>query len=163
MLNSLFNLSDGSAPSIILSIALMLFLGFLTTRLTKLMRLPNVTAYIIIGIVIGPFCFGIIPHSIIQGTDFLADIALALISFCIGEYFKVSSFKNNGLKSLLIAVLESVMSSAVVFVLTYFVLRLDFGMKAVNPAYTNSREHYPLVRPDFGRDLAVHFAVGLPF
>ena len=47
--------------------------------------------------------------------------------------------------------------------LDYFVLRLDFGMKAVNPAYTNSREHYPLVRPDFGRDLAVHFAVGLPF
>ncbi len=47
--------------------------------------------------------------------------------------------------------------------LDYFVLRLDFGMKAVNPAYTNSQEHYPIVHPDFGRDLAVHFAVGLPF
>ena len=131
MLNSLFNLQDGSAPSIILSIALMLFLGFMTTRITKLMKLPNVTAYIIIGIIIGPFCLGIIPDSIIKGTDFLADIALALISFCIGEYFKVSSFRNNGLKSLIIAVLESVMSSAVVFVLTYFILRLDLPFAIV--------------------------------
>jgi Kef-type K+ transport system membrane component KefB len=129
MLNSLFNLQDGSAPSIILSIALMLFLGFMTTRITKLMKLPNVTAYIIIGIIIGPFCLGIIPDSIIKGTDFLADIALALISFCIGEYFKVSSFRNNGLKSLIIAVLESVMSSAVVFVLTYFIFKFSFENK----------------------------------
>ena len=47
--------------------------------------------------------------------------------------------------------------------LDYFVLRLDFGMKAVNPVYSNSSEHYPIANPDFGRDLAVHFAVGLPF
>ena len=47
--------------------------------------------------------------------------------------------------------------------LDYFVIRLDFGMKAVNPVYSNSREHYPIINPDWGRDLAVHFAVGLPF
>lgn len=45
----------------------------------------------------------------------------------------------------------------------YFVIRLDMGMKAVNPAYTTSREHYPLVHPNFSRDRAFHFAVGLPF
>lgn len=45
----------------------------------------------------------------------------------------------------------------------YLILRFDFGMKAVNPAYENSKEHYPLIRPDFGRDLAIHFAVGMPF
>ncbi len=45
----------------------------------------------------------------------------------------------------------------------YFLLRLDFGMRAVNPAYETSREHYPLLHPDFHRDLAIHFAVGLPF
>lgn len=45
----------------------------------------------------------------------------------------------------------------------YFVMRFDFGMKAVNPAYDNSRQHYPITNPDFGRDLAVHFAVGMPF
>ncbi len=45
----------------------------------------------------------------------------------------------------------------------YFVIRLDLGMKAVNPAYTTSREHFPLVHPNFSRDHAFHFAVGFPF
>ncbi len=47
--------------------------------------------------------------------------------------------------------------------LGYFILRLDFGMKAVNPDYTTSREHFPIYHPKLDRDLAVHFAVGLPF
>lgn len=45
----------------------------------------------------------------------------------------------------------------------YFVLRLDGGMKAVNPAYTDSRHHFPIIHPRFGRDFQLHFAVGLPF
>ena len=42
------------APGVVLSLALMLFGGFAMTRLTKLVRLPNVTAYILIGILMGP-------------------------------------------------------------------------------------------------------------
>lgn len=46
----------------------------------------------------------------------------------------------------------------------YFILRFDLGMKAINPAYQTEEEaHYPLIHPDFGRDLAFHFAVGMPF
>ena len=45
----------------------------------------------------------------------------------------------------------------------YFVVRLDMGMKAVNPVYTTPREHFPLVHPKFSRDHAFHFAVGFPF
>ncbi len=45
----------------------------------------------------------------------------------------------------------------------YFILRLDGGMKAVNPAVTSGRLHYPISSPDFGRDFTLHFAVGLPF
>ena len=45
----------------------------------------------------------------------------------------------------------------------YFIVRLDCGMKAINPAYTTSNEHYPIANPNLGRDLSVHFAVGLPF
>lgn len=45
----------------------------------------------------------------------------------------------------------------------YFVMRLDFGMKAVNPAYDNSRQRYPIAHPNFGRDMSAHFAVGMPF
>jgi len=45
----------------------------------------------------------------------------------------------------------------------YFLLRLDLGMKAVHPAYTDARHHYPIIHPQFGRDSSWHFAVGLPF
>lgn len=45
----------------------------------------------------------------------------------------------------------------------YFILRLDAGMKAVNPAYETTRQHFPIIHPGLKRDLAVHFAVGLPF
>lgn len=46
---------------------------------------------------------------------------------------------------------------------TYFILRLDMGMKAINPNYTTSREHFPIAHPNFNRDYALHFAVGMPF
>ena len=45
----------------------------------------------------------------------------------------------------------------------YFILRLDGGMKAVNPAFSDSQRHYPIIHPNFGRDFSLHFAVGLPF
>ena len=45
----------------------------------------------------------------------------------------------------------------------YFILRFDMGMKAINPAYENGDEHYPVIHPRFSRDFAFHFAVGLPF
>lgn len=45
----------------------------------------------------------------------------------------------------------------------YFILRLDAGMKAVNPAYSDARHHFPIIHPRFKRDFALHFAVGLPF
>lgn len=45
----------------------------------------------------------------------------------------------------------------------YFVIRLDMGMKAINPVYSSQREHYSIIHPKFSRDHAFHFAVGLPF
>ena len=48
------------------------------------------------------------------------------------------------------------------FELDLFVFRLDAGMKALNPAY-HGKERYPILNPDFGRDFALHFAVGYPF
>ena len=48
------------------------------------------------------------------------------------------------------------------FELDMFVFRLDAAMKAVNPAYSG-RDKYPIINPDFGRDFALHFAIGHPF
>jgi outer membrane protein assembly factor BamA len=47
--------------------------------------------------------------------------------------------------------------------LSYFLLRFDAGMKAINPAYQDAKRHYPIIHPNFKRDFAFHFAVGLPF
>lgn len=47
--------------------------------------------------------------------------------------------------------------------LDFFIVRFDGGMKAVNPAEGIDEERFPLLRPDFGRDFAFHFAVGFPF
>nr|WP_233246624.1 BamA/TamA family outer membrane protein [Prevotella sp. oral taxon 820] len=46
---------------------------------------------------------------------------------------------------------------------SYFILRFDAGMKAINPAYDSTRKHYAILHPDFKRDFTFHFAVGLPF
>jgi outer membrane protein assembly factor BamA len=45
----------------------------------------------------------------------------------------------------------------------YFIVRFDMGMKAVNPAYEERRQHLPLLYPKLSRDFAFHFAVGMPF
>ncbi|MFR4241045.1 MAG: cation:proton antiporter, partial [Butyricicoccus sp.] len=115
-----------SVAAVIISVALMLFSGFLMTRITKLLRLPNVTAYIVAGILIGPYCLDLVPQRIIDGTDFLSDIALAFIAFSTGEFFKLSVLKKSGMRVVWITLFEAVLASVFVFILTYFVLRLSW-------------------------------------
>jgi len=124
LLNSFYE-SISPTATVIISIAIMLFCGFAMTRLTKLLKLPNVTAYITVGILIGPFCLDLIPQTVIDGTDFLSDIALAFIAFSVGEFFKLNTLKKNGVKTVVITVFEAISASALVFALTYFILRLD--------------------------------------
>lgn len=119
------------AASIIISIALMLFFGFAMTRLTKLAKLPNVTAYIIAGILIGPYCLNLVPKQIIEGMDFLSDIALAFIAFSTGEFFRFSALKKNGSKVVIITVLEACTASVFVFVVVYFLLGLSLPFSVV--------------------------------
>ena len=115
----------------IISIALRLFCGFLRTRLTKLLRLPNVTAYILAGIIIGPFCLNLIPDSFVEGSSFLADIALAFIAFSTGEFFRIDILKKNGLKVIVITVFEALRASILVFLVTFLALHLDLAFSIV--------------------------------
>lgn len=125
------NIDDGSVSSVIISIAVMLFGGFLMTRITKLLRLPNVTAYIVFGIIIGPYALNLIPQSVMSGTEFLPDIALAFIAFGTGEFFRLSVLRKNGLRVLVITTLEALAATLLVFVVTYFVLGIDLAFSAV--------------------------------
>ena len=130
--------TTGAASSIIISIALMLFLGFAMTRLTKLARLPNITAYIVTGILIGSYCLDLIQTEIIQGTDFLSDIALAFIAFGVGEFFRMDALKKNGMRVILITVMEACLASVLIFVVTYWVLGLNIAFSAVLAALASA-------------------------
>lgn len=139
MINVLYGkLGYGSVSVIIISVAIMLFCGFLTTRLTKLLKLPNVTAYIITGIIIGPFVLDLIPETVSSGMNFISDIALAFIAFSVGEYFRVDVLKKNLGKLVVITLFESLAASVFVFVLTYFILGLNVSFSLVLAALASA-------------------------
>ena len=141
MLNWLYNRLPGGttgAPAVIIAIALMLAVGFLFTRITKLIKLPNVTAYILAGIVIGPYSLDFIPVEVIKGMDFIADIALAFIAFNVGQYFRTSTLKKNGKKVVIITLFEALFASVLVFVLTFFVLRLGLAFSIMLAALASA-------------------------
>lgn len=140
MLNSLYQRlgEESSVAVIIISVAIMLLCGFLMTRVTKKLKLPNVTAYIVAGIIIGPFCLDLIPSEIIEGTEFLADIALAFIAFSTGEFFKFSKLKNSAGKVVCITLFEALLASVFVFVLTFFILHLSLSFSIVLAALASA-------------------------
>lgn len=123
---------------IIVSIALMLICGFAVTRITKRLQLPNVTAYIVAGILIGPYCLNLVPKGVVSGMDFIADIALAFIAFSTGEFFKFDTLKKSGAKVVVITVFEAVLASVLVFIVTYFVLGLELNFSIVLAALASA-------------------------
>lgn len=116
---------------VIISVALMLFGGFLMTRITKRLKLPNVTAYIVVGILMGPYVLNLIPETIISGMDFLSDIALAFIAFSTGEFFKFAIIKKNGPKVIVITLFESLVASILIFIVMYFLLHMSLAFSVV--------------------------------
>ena len=108
-------------------IALLLLAALLSTRLMKLLKLPNVTGYIITGIIMGPFVFGLlfnnfsynnIQESIIYGfvdkIKWVSTIALGFIAFSIGTSFKISTLKAVGKKVVIITIFEALFASLLV-------------------------------------------------
>ena len=127
-----------SVSIVIISISLMLFGGFAMTRITKRLKLPNVTAYIVAGILMGPYCLNLIPVGLIERMDFIADIALAFIAFSTGEFFRFSTLKKSGVKVLLITFLEACLASIAVFIATHYVLGLDMVFSVVLAALASA-------------------------
>ena len=99
----------------ILCIALALFVGLLSSRLMKLLRLPNVTGYLIAGIVFGPYVLGKYiggwsttnPETDINAVKWISEIALGFIAFTIGCSFKKNAIQRVGKKVMVITVCEA--------------------------------------------------------
>ena len=110
---------------VLLSICIALAVGLAATRLMKLVKMPNVTGYLVAGIIIGPCCFGFINHEQLDSVfSVITDLALAFIAFSIGVEFKLSHFKQIGKNVLIITIAQAITTAvvvdAVLIVLSYF-------------------------------------------
>lgn len=131
--------------TILISLAIMLLAGFVVSLLTKLLKLPNVTGYILAGVLIGPYVLNMIPASIIDNMSFISDLALGFIAFGVGKFFKKNVIKSAGLKIIVITVFESLLAGILVTIFIgicfpnlgwYFALLLGAIATATAPAST---------------------------
>ena len=112
----MFHLSSitNASAQVILGLSIILFAGFVITRITKKLRLPNVTGYILSGVLIGPYVLDLIPGEIVEHMEFVTDVALAFIAFGVGRYFKLSTLRASGSKIVILTLLESLAAAVLV-------------------------------------------------
>ena len=107
--------------SIILSLSIALLTGLLLSRLVKIIKLPAVTAYLIAGILVGPFCLGAlnipgigITKEEIDNLGFISDLALGFIAFAMGNEFRISQLKKIGKQATVIGICQAVFTTIIV-------------------------------------------------
>lgn len=85
-----------------------MILGLLSSKIMDKIKFPNVTGYIIIGLIAGPYCLNIITLEAVERFSLIPDIALGFIAFSIGSEFKLSYLKKVGKSPIIIAITEAV-------------------------------------------------------
>ena len=114
-----------SAGGVLLGVAILLTAGFLMTRLTRRLHLPNVTGYILAGILVGPYALNLIPAWLSGGMEFVTDLALSYIAFSAGRYFRIADLKRSGGKVLAVTLAEALCAAVAVTLTMIFVFRLS--------------------------------------
>ncbi|MFQ7469070.1 cation:proton antiporter [Amedibacillus dolichus] len=94
--------------NIFVILALCILLSLLAGRIVKLAKLPNVTGYLLMGLLVGPYCLGIIPADMVEQLSLIPEVALGFIALSIGAEFKLSYLKKVGKAPIVIAILEGV-------------------------------------------------------
>ncbi|MGC9516016.1 cation:proton antiporter [Methanocrinis sp.] len=79
-----------------LGLSLIILVGFLAAKLFGAAKIPAVTSYILVGIVIGPSGLGVVPEGILAASGFISDVVLGLIAFGIGRNFHTKTFGGIG-------------------------------------------------------------------
>jgi len=118
-------------------LALILFSGLILGRAVKLIKLPNVTGYLIAGLIIGPYCFKLLSVDLVTDLEIISEMALAFIAFSIGAEFKLSYLKEMGLTPVIIAIFEALTATflvAVVLVLFGFEIEMALLLGAIAAA-----------------------------
>lgn len=129
--------------NIILFLGILLLLGLMATRGSRLIKLPNVTAFLVVGLIVAIICIlvdntGYVPSSghslssdLVRMNSFISSIALGFIALSIGEEFKISKIKEYGSKVILITFLQALLAVILVDVgllLACYFLHLNFAI-----------------------------------
>ena len=113
--------------TVLLSLCMMLFMGFLVTRATKLLRLPNVSGYIIAGILLGPCVLHAVPDTFLSGIGFVSDLTLSFIAFGVGGYFTKETFSQSKGNTLVITLFEALLAGVLVTLGMRFLFHMDWS------------------------------------
>lgn len=125
----LYELGEGTRVLLVLS--LILFAGFIMTRLTNTLNLPKVSGYILAGILIGPCGLNMIPAEMIKHMGFVSDLALAFISFGVGKFLKKEVLMRTGKRIVIITIFEALTAGILVTLVSVYVFRLDFDFALI--------------------------------
>lgn len=106
----------------LLGISIALMAGLFMSRVVKPLKLPAVTGYLVAGILIGPYCLGLLGIKGIGFTDvsevadlsILNDVALGFIAFAIGDEFRLSQLKHTGKQATIIGIFQAVITTLMV-------------------------------------------------
>ena len=106
----------------LLSIGIAMFVGLFLTRLTKRFNLPDVTSYLVAGLLIGPLGLGALgvpglgfsSFDAVEKMGLICDVALGFIAFSIGNEFRLSSLKTIGLQATVIAIFQALSATVLV-------------------------------------------------
>ena len=100
--------------NMLLSMAAAIALGLLLTRIAKKINLPNVTAYLVAGLAVGPYCLNLFDQDALAGAAQITSVALGFIAFSIGGEFKWESLKRVGTKAVIITLFQALAALALV-------------------------------------------------
>jgi len=106
-------------------LSLILLSGLIFGRAVKHLKLPNVTGYLLAGLILGPYCLKIFSQEMVTGFELISEMALAFIAFSIGAEFKISYLKKVGSMSVIIATVAAVLASVFV-TLSLVLIGVDF-------------------------------------
>ncbi|NCC86593.1 MAG: cation:proton antiporter [Clostridia bacterium] len=125
------------SSKIIIEVAVILIFGLAFGRLAKQAKMPNVTGYLIAGLLLGPSFFNFIPNDMVDGFSVISNIALGFIAFSIGSEFNLAYFKKVGAAPIIIAICESfgaIVLVTVILILFGFDLKLSIMLGAIAAA-----------------------------
>lgn len=115
------------SDKILFDIAIVMLSALICGRLVKHINMPNVTGYLIAGLILGPFLTNLIPADMVTNFSVASDMALGFIAFSIGSEFKISYFKKVGAAPIVIACCES-FGAVLIVTLTCILLKFPLPL-----------------------------------